>query len=102
MAAESTPPTAHVSTPSGRVVGIPEGTRLVFGRGPDADLVIPAGRGLSRRAGAITAVTGGAWVANISFTHALYAKATGTGSGCRAWTGGTSRREGGFCGKAAR
>src|SRR5215472_9218657 len=77
MAAESTPPTAHVSTPSGRVVGIPEGTRLVFGRGPDADLVIPAGRGLSRRAGAITAAAGGAWVANISYTHALYAEGHG-------------------------
>jgi hypothetical protein len=77
MAPESTPPTAHVSTPSGRVVGIPEGTRLVFGRGPDADLVVPAGRGLSRRAGAITAVAGGAWVANISYTHALYAEGDG-------------------------
>ena len=54
---------AHVTTPSGRVVGIPDGTRLVFGRGADADLVIPAGRGLSRRAGAISAAAGGAWVA---------------------------------------
>ncbi len=77
MTPESTPPTAHVSTPSGRVVGIPEGTRLVFGRGPDADLVVPAGRGLSRRAGAIAAVAGGAWVANISYTHALYAEGDG-------------------------
>jgi hypothetical protein len=77
MALDPTPPTAHVSTPSGRVVGIPEGSRLVFGRGPDADLVIPAGRGLSRRAGAISAVAGGAWVANISYTHALYAEGDG-------------------------
>ncbi len=63
MALDSTPAAAHVTTPSGRVIGIPEGTRLVFGRGPDADLVIPAGRGLSRRAGAISAEAGGAWVA---------------------------------------
>jgi hypothetical protein len=85
MALDSTPatahagsPSAHVTTPSGRVVAIPEGTRLVFGRGPDADLVISAGRGLSRRAGAITAVAGGgAWVANISHTHALYAEGHG-------------------------
>jgi len=59
------------------VIGLPEGTRLVFGRGPDADLVIPAGRGLSRRAGIITAVADGAWVANISHTHALYAEGHG-------------------------
>ena len=72
-----TPPSAHVTTPSGRVIGIPDGTRLVFGRGPDADLVIPAGRGLSRRAGAITAAAGGAWVANISNTHALYVEGDG-------------------------
>ena len=75
--AHATSPSAHVTTPAGRVVGIPEGTRLVFGRDPDADLVIPAGRGLSRRAGAITAVEGGAWVANISHTHALYAEGHG-------------------------
>jgi len=77
MALDSTPVTAHVSTPSGRVIAIPEGTQLVFGRGPDADLVIPAGRGLSRRAGAIRAVSGGAWVANLSYTHALYAEGDG-------------------------
>jgi hypothetical protein len=77
MAPDTVPATAHVTTPSGRVVGIPDGTRLVFGRGADADLVIPAGRGLSRRAGAITAAAGGAWVANISNTHALYAEGDG-------------------------
>ena len=77
MALDATPATAHVTTPSGRVIALAEGTRLVFGRGPDADLVIPAGRGLSRRAGAITALTGGAWVANISNTHALYAEGDG-------------------------
>ena len=77
MAPDSVPATAHVTTPSGRVVGIPDGTRLVFGRGADADLVIPAGRGLSRRAGAISAAAGGAWVANLSKTHALYAEGDG-------------------------
>jgi len=59
MALDATPAAAHVTTPSGRVIAIAEGARLVCGRGPDADLVIPAGRGLSRRAGAITALTGG-------------------------------------------
>jgi hypothetical protein len=77
MALDSAHVTAHVTTPSGRVIGIPVGTRLVFGRGPDADLVIPAGRGLSRRAGAISAAADGAWVANISYTHALYAEGDG-------------------------
>jgi hypothetical protein len=77
MALDSAQVTAHVTTPSGRVIGIPVGTRLVFGRGPDADLVIPAGRGLSRRAGAISAAADGAWVANISYTHALYTEGDG-------------------------
>ena len=77
MTLDATPATAHVTTPSGRVIAVPDGTRLVFGRGPDVDLVISAGRGLSRRAGAISAVAGGAWVANISNTHALYAEGDG-------------------------
>jgi hypothetical protein len=77
MALDSAPATAHVTTPAGRVIAIPDGGRMVFGRGPDADLVIPAGRGLSRRAGAISAVAGGAWVANLSYTHALYAEGHG-------------------------
>jgi len=76
MALESTP-VAHVTSPSGAVTPIPEGSRLVFGRGPDADVVISAGRGLSRRAGVISAVAGGAWVANLSHTHALYAEGDG-------------------------
>jgi hypothetical protein len=71
------PAAAHVTTPSGHVMGIPAGCRVVFGRGPDADLLIPAGRGLSRRAGLIAAVSGGAWVANISRTHALYTESDG-------------------------
>lgn len=77
MAVDSTLTKAHVTTPSGRVIAIPDGTSLVFGRGPDADLVIAGGRGLSRRAGLITAMAGGALVANISYTHALYAEGDG-------------------------
>src|SRR5919197_5112312 len=79
MVDEWTTSAARVSTPTGQVIGIPEGKRLVFGRGPDADLTLDAGRGLSRRAGLIAAVNGGAWVANISCTHALYA----VSDGCR-------------------
>jgi hypothetical protein len=50
MAVEPSAAAARVAAPGGLVVGIPEGGRLVFGRGPDADLTIAAGRGLSRRA----------------------------------------------------
>ncbi|HUX74955.1 MAG TPA: hypothetical protein VMV25_13825 [Steroidobacteraceae bacterium] len=77
MALDSAGAIAHVTIPSGRVITVHEGSALVFGRGPDADLVIPAGRGLSRRAGIITALAGGALVANISYTHALYAEGDG-------------------------
>jgi hypothetical protein len=59
------------------MTGIPEGGRLVFGRGPDADLTVAAGRGLSRRAGLISAVAGGVWIGNISRTHALYIEGDG-------------------------
>ncbi len=76
-AVDSTVARAHVTTPSGRVIAIPDGGRLVFGRGPDADLVIAAGRGLSRRAGVICAMAGGALVANLSYTHALYTEGDG-------------------------
>jgi hypothetical protein len=54
-----------------------EGTRLVFGRGPGVDLIVAAGRGLSRRAGLVTAMATGAWIANISRTHALYVEGDG-------------------------
>jgi hypothetical protein len=77
MALDTGQVTAYVTTPAGAVTAIPEGTQLVFGRGPGTDLVVEAGRGLSRRAGAITAVPGGAWVANLSRTHALYAEGDG-------------------------
>jgi hypothetical protein len=68
---------ARVLAPSGATVEVAENQRVVFGRGPDADLVISADRGLSRRAGMISGVRGGAWVANLSHTHALYAEADG-------------------------
>src|SRR3984957_3453875 len=63
---------ARVSTESGQEMQIAEGTRLVFGRGPGVDLAVAAGRGLSRRAGIVTAMAAGAWITNISRTHALY------------------------------
>jgi len=56
---------------------VPEGGRLVFGRGPSVDLVVPAGRGLSRRAGVVSVLPAGAWIANISHTHALYVEGDG-------------------------
>jgi hypothetical protein len=68
-----------VSTASGQVIRLSEGTQLVFGRGPEVDLAITGGRGLSRRAGVIAATPEGAWIANISKTHALYV----TGDGYR-------------------
>ena len=63
---------ARVSTESGQEIRIAEGTQLVFGRGPGVDLPVAAGRGLSRRAGIVTAMAAGAWITNISRTHALY------------------------------
>jgi hypothetical protein len=68
---------SHVSTASGQKILVAEGTRLVFGRGPGVDLIIAAGRGLSRRAGLVTAMAAGAWIANISRTHALYVEGDG-------------------------
>jgi hypothetical protein len=68
---------AHVSTASGQTVQVTDGGRLVFGRGPGVDLVVSAGRGLSRRAGVVTVLPGGAWIANISHTHALYVEGDG-------------------------
>ena len=68
---------AHVSTASGQVIRLTDGSQLVFGRGPEVDLAISAGRGLSRRAGVIAATTEGAWIANISRTHALYVAGDG-------------------------
>ena len=71
------PLSSYVSTTSGQKVLVAEGTRLVFGRGPGVDLIIAAGRGLSRRAGLVTAMAAGIWIANISRTHALYVEGDG-------------------------
>jgi hypothetical protein len=71
------PLSSHISTASGQKVLVAEGTRLVFGRGPGVDLIVAAGRGLSRRAGLVTAMAAGAWIANISRTHALYVEGDG-------------------------
>jgi hypothetical protein len=71
------PLSTHVSTASGQKRLVAEGCRLVFGRGPEVDLIIAAGRGLSRRAGLVTAMAAGAWIANISRTHALYVEGDG-------------------------
>jgi hypothetical protein len=71
------PLSSHVSTASGQKMLVAEGTRLVFGRGPGVDLIVAAGRGLSRRAGLVTAMAAGIWIANISRTHALYVEGEG-------------------------
>ena len=71
------PLSTHVSTPSGQKRLLAEGSRLIFGRGPDVDLIVAAGRGLSRRAGLVTVLDAGAWIANISRTHALYVEGDG-------------------------
>ena len=65
-------PAARVSAAGGETVDMPAGDRLVFGRGPQVDLAVVAGRGLSRQAGVITALDGGVLIANLSRTHALY------------------------------
>jgi hypothetical protein len=65
----------RLTTPAGRILTIKD--RLIFGRGPGVDLTVEAGRGLSRRAGLITALGGGAVVSNISLTHALYVQLGG-------------------------
>jgi len=71
------PLSTHVSTASGQTRLLAEGSRLVFGRGPDVDLIVAAGRGLSRRAGMVTMLAAGAWIADISRTHALYVEGEG-------------------------
>ena len=71
------PLSTHVRTSSGQKRLLAEGSRLVFGRGPEVDLIVAAGRGLSRRAGVVTVLAAGAWIANISRTHALYVEGDG-------------------------
>src|SRR5580700_10576358 len=68
---------ARVCTASGQEMRIGEGNQLVFGRGPEVDLAVAAGPGLSRRAGIVTAMSAGAWITNISRTHALYVEGEG-------------------------
>src|SRR6202167_5129648 len=68
---------ACVRTALGQEVRIAEGSQLVFGRGPEVDLAVVAGRGLSRRAGIVAAMSAGAWITNISRTHALYVEGEG-------------------------
>ena len=68
---------AYLTTASGQEVRIAAGSQLVFGRGPDVDLAVAAGHGLSRRAGLVAAMAAGAWIANISRTHALYVEGEG-------------------------
>jgi hypothetical protein len=68
---------ARVCTASGQEMRLAEGNQLVFGRGPEVDLAVAAGRGLSRRAGIVTAMPAGAWITNISRTHALYVEGEG-------------------------
>ena len=68
---------ARVCTASGQEMRITEGSQLVFGRGPEVDLAVAAGRGLSRRAGIVTLMAAGAWITNISRTHALYVEGEG-------------------------
>jgi hypothetical protein len=68
---------ARVCTASGQEMRITEGSQLIFGRGPEVDLAVAAGRGLSRRAGIVAALAAGAWITNISHTHALYVEGEG-------------------------
>jgi len=68
---------ARVCTASGQEMRITEGSQLIFGRGPEVDLAVAAGRGLSRRAGIVAALAAGAWITNISRTHALYVEGEG-------------------------
>jgi len=68
---------ARVCTASGQEMQITEGCQLVFGRGPEVDLAVAAGPGLSRRAGIVTAMAAGASITNISRTHALYVEGEG-------------------------
>ena len=53
---------ARVCTAAGQEMRIAEGSQLVFGRGPEVDLAVEAGRGLSRRAGIVTAMPAGGWL----------------------------------------
>lgn len=67
----------QVMSPDGARIPVPPQTRLTFGRGKEADIVIPGGRELSRRAGEIAADGRGAMVMNLSMSHALFVDGDG-------------------------
>jgi hypothetical protein len=67
----------QVLSPDGARIVVPPQTRLTFGRGEETDLVIPAGRDLSRRAGEIAVDDRGAMVMNLSRCHALFVDGDG-------------------------
>lgn len=66
------PGAVRICSADGAIVEVPTGERLRFGRGQEVDLPVPGGQVLSRQAGEITALADGAWVTNISHSHALY------------------------------
>src|SRR5215469_3851643 len=74
MALELTVDQVRVLSADGSSVSLSAGQRLTFGRGRGADIFIPGGRDLSRSAGEIVALPTGAWVENLSRTHALYVR----------------------------
>jgi hypothetical protein len=61
----------QVLAPDGARIEAPPQTRLTFGRGDEADIVIPGGRSLARRAGKIEVDGRGAVVMNLSRRHQL-------------------------------
>jgi hypothetical protein len=67
----------QVLSPDGARILVPPQTRLTFGRGHEADIVIPGGRDLSRRAGEIAVDGCGALVMNLSRCHALFVDGNG-------------------------
>jgi hypothetical protein len=74
MASQPVADQVQVLSADGTSVSLQAGRRLTFGRGRGADIVIPGGRDLSRSAGEIVALPTGAWVENLSRTHALYVR----------------------------
>lgn len=70
----SEPPGVRVLSPDGTHIRLPVGQRLIFGRGSEADLPVATGRNLSRRAGEVVSLPAGAWIENLSRTHALYVR----------------------------
>jgi hypothetical protein len=67
----------QVLAPDGARIEAPPRTRLTFGRGREADIVIPGGRSLARRAGEIEVDGRGAVVMNLSRQHPLFVAGDG-------------------------